>query len=217
MDETHVVNNATNPDGEPVDGAADGAPDESIVDLAWPVPLWTAAPLAVAAALAMAWAFGADRVLISVVPFVALLSLITIIDLRELRVPNALLKPAYIVGVPLLIVASTSDWVDVSLVRAVLGGLGLGAIYFLILFIYPPGMGWGDVKLAPLIGAQLALFGWMPFVRSLIISHFVSGIVAVIIVVGSLILRGRGRPKLAFPFAPFMAIGAIGALLLEAL
>lgn len=209
MDETHLVSDATEPDNP--------SGEDAVVDLAWPVPLWTAAPLAVAVMAVMVWAFGADRVLASVLPFVALLSLITVIDLRELRVPNALLKPASIVAVPLLVIASTSDWIDVSLLRALLGGLVLGAIYFTILMIYPPGMGWGDVKLAPLIGAQLAFFGWIPFVRGLIVSHFVSGIVAIVIVVASLIRHGRGQPKKAFPFAPFMVIGAVVALLLEAL
>ena len=189
---------------------------DGIEDLAFPIPFAAAWPLAAALAAVMAWRFGADLVLVTVLPFVALLAVLTVIDLRELRVPNAILKPAYVVAVPLFVVGSLSDWDDVSLVRAVIGAAALGALYFVILFIYPPGMGWGDVKLAPLIGAQLAFFGWIPFVRSLIVSHLVSGVVAIVIVVLGLVSRGRLRWKTAFPFAPFMAIGAVVALLLEA-
>ena len=83
-------------------------------------------------------------------------------------------------------------------------------------FIYPPGMGFGDVKLAPIIGAQLGLFGWVPLVRSLIFGHLVSGVVAIAIVLIGLATRGRLRWRTAFPFAPFMVIGAVAALALEA-
>ena len=211
MDETQAVDEPVDPSAdEPADHADDG-----IEDLAWRIPLAATWPLAAAVVAALAWAFGVDPVLASVLPFGALLSLLTVIDLRELRVPNAILKPAYVIAVPLLLISATSDWSDTSLARALIGGAVLGAVYFLILFIYPPGMGWGDVKLAPLIGAQLAFFGWVPFVRSLIISHLVSGVVAIVIVGAGLLSRGGLRWKAAFPFAPFMAIGAVAALILE--
>ena len=215
MDETQSVDEPVDPNG--TDATADEPSNDAdgIEDLAWPVPLAVTWPLAALVVVALGWSFGVDPVLASVLPFGALLSLLTVIDLRELRVPNAILKPAYVIAVPLLLISATSDWTDTSLVRALIGGAALGAIYFLILFIYPPGMGWGDVKLAPLIGAQLAFFGWVPFVRSLIISHLVSGVVALVIVGAGLLSRGRLRWKIAFPFAPFMAIGAVVALILE--
>jgi leader peptidase (prepilin peptidase)/N-methyltransferase len=213
MDETQAVDDAEHADADPNGEAPDAG--DGIEDLAWPIPLAVAWPLAAVVVAVLAWRFGVDPVLASVLPFGALLSLLTVIDLRELRVPNAILKPSYVIAVPVLLISATSDWSDISLVRALIGGAALGAVYFLILFIYPPGMGWGDVKLAPLIGAQLAFFGWVPFVRSLIVSHLVSGLVALVIVGAGLLSRGRLRWKTAFPFGPFMAIGAVVALLLE--
>ena len=214
MDETQAVDDAEHADADAMGEVPDAG--DGIEDLAWPIPLAVTWPLAAVVVAVLAWRFGVDPVLASVLPYGALLSLLTVIDLRELRVPNAILKPSYVLAVPLLLVSATSDWADISLVRALIGGAVLGAVYFLILFIYPPGMGWGDVKLAPLIGAQLAFFGWVPFVRSLIVSHLVSGLVALVIVGAGLLSRGRLRWKTAFPFAPFMAIGAVVALLLEA-
>ncbi|MEM7093479.1 MAG: A24 family peptidase [Actinomycetota bacterium] len=190
--------------------------DDGVEDLAWPIPMATIVPLAAAFVALMVWGFGSDRVLISIIPFVVLLAVLTVIDLRELRVPNRLLQPAYLLAIPLLPLAATSDWAELSLLRALFGALALGAIYFVIAMIYPPGMGWGDVKLAPLLGAQLALFGWIPFVRSIIISHFASGIVAVVILLIGMASRGRIRWRVAFPFAPFMVLGAVAALVLEA-
>lgn len=206
------------PDGE---GVPEEPAEDNVVDLAWPIPLWTMVPLAVALVATMAWAFGTDRVLVSILPFMALIAAVTVIDLRELRIPNRLLQPAALLALVLIPIASTSDWHDLSLVRALLGALVYGAIYFIVLFIYPPGMGWGDVKFAPLIGAQLGLFGWIPLVRALIASHLVAGAVAIIIVIVRLVMRlVRREPRagvpVAFPFGPFMALGAVVALLLEA-
>ena len=209
------------PDPDAADDAATGEHDgdaagSEIEDLAIQVPMALIPVLAVAF-VALMWAgFGTDPVLFSVVPFVVLLAAITVIDLRELRVPNKLTGPAALLALPLLLLSATSDWADLSIGRALLGALVYGAFYFVVWFIYPPGMGFGDVKLAPIIGAQVGLFGWVPLVRSLIFGHLVSGLVAVAIILVGLLSRGRMRWRTAFPFAPFMVIGAVGALALEA-
>jgi leader peptidase (prepilin peptidase)/N-methyltransferase len=168
-------------------------------------------PLAAALSGLMVWAFGLDWVLVSLIPFVIFLSATTVIDLRELRIPDKLTKPAAVAAVPLLALSLLSEWDDISLVRALLGALAMGAFYFTLFFIYPAGMGFGDVKLAPIIGAQLGLFGWVPEVRGLIAAYFIVGPVAVL-----LLIFGRARMKTEFPFGPFMAIGAIVALVLHA-
>ena len=179
-------------------------------DLNWPLPTWTMVPLIGAFGLLMVLAFGASRTLFSLLPFVALLGAVTVIDLRELRVPNKLVGPAAILGVPLLLIASTADWADLSFGRALLGAAGMGAGYFLLALIYPAGMGLGDVKLSPIIGAQLALFGWVPFWRGLLGAFLIVGPVAILL----LLLRKAGK-QTGLPFAPFMGAGAVAALALE--
>lgn len=169
-------------------------------------------PLIVALAALMAVSFGWNRVLISVLPFVAMLGAITVIDLRELRVPNRIIGPAALVAVPLLLLASTADWDDLSFGRALLGALAMGFGYFILALIYPPGMGLGDVKLSPIIGAQLALFGWIPFWRGLVGAFMIMGPVAILLMVARKAGVGTG-----LPFAPFMAAGAIVALAIEGL
>ena len=157
------------------------------------------------------WAFGLDWVLVSLIPFVIFLSAMTVIDLRELRIPDRLTKPAAMAVVPLLALGLLSDWNGISLVRALVGALAMGAFYFILFFIYPAGMGFGDVKLAPIIGAQLGFFGWIPEVRGLIAAYLIVGPVAIL-----LLIFGRAHAKTGFPFGPFMATGAIVALVLHA-
>lgn len=180
-------------------------------DIAWPIPEYTMAPLAVAFVGLTVWAFGFDWVLVSIVPLAALLAVITVIDLRELRIPDKLTGPAAVAALPLLGLSLLSDWDDLSIVRALLGALAMGAFYFALWFVYPKGMGFGDVKLAPILGAQLALFGWIPLIRGIIAAHLVSGPVALV-----LLLVGRAKLKTGFPFGPFLVAGTLIALVLEA-
>ena len=188
-------------------------PDEDSAtghDLNWPIPNWTMVPLIAVLGILMVAAFGASRTLVSLLPFVALVGAVTVIDLRELRVPNKLVGPAVIIGVPLLLIASTAEWPDLSFGRALVGAAGMGAGYFVLALIYPAGMGLGDVKLSPIIGAQLALFGWVPFWRGLLGAFLIVGPVAILL----LLLRKAGVGT-GLPFAPFMGAGAVAALAME--
>lgn len=179
-------------------------------DVAWPIPQVAMWPLAAVFAGLMVWAFGLDWVLVSTVPLAVLLAVITVIDLRELRIPNKLTRPGTVLALPLLALSLMSDWSDLSLMRAVLAGVALGAVYFVIFFIYPPGMGLGDVKLAPILGAQLGLFGWIPVVRAVLLAHVIAGPVALL-----LLAFGRARKGTGFPFGPFLVAGTLIALVLE--
>jgi len=180
-------------------------------DIAWPVPVVTMYPLAAVLSGVMLWAFGIDWVLVSVIPFVVFLSAMTVIDLRELRIPDKLTRPASVAAIPLLGLSSLTDELDVSLVGALLGALVMGAFYFILFFIYPAGMGFGDVKLAPIIGAQLGFFGWIPAARGVIAAYLIVGPIAIL-----LLVFGRAHRKTGFPFGPFMAAGSVVALVLEA-
>lgn len=202
--------NVTSDDGEPVTDPVDRPGSVGEDDLAWPVPMVTIGPLAAVLAGLMVWGFGLDWVLASVVPFVIFLSIMIVIDLRELRIPDKLTAPGALAAAPLLAVSLLSDWSDISLLRALLGALAMGGFYLVLFLIYPPGMGFGDVKLAPIIGAQLAFFGWIPLIRGVIAAYFIAGPVAIL-----LLVFGRAKRKTGFPFGPFMAAGAIAALLLE--
>ncbi len=91
----------------------------------------------------------------------------------------------------------------------ILSGLVGGAVGFLFLLIpaviSPGGMGWGDVKMAGLIG----LVTGFPLVIVAIFTGIVlGGLVAIVLV----LLKIRGR-KETIPFGPFLSLGAIAALL----
>jgi leader peptidase (prepilin peptidase)/N-methyltransferase len=68
-------------------------------------------------------------------------------------------------------------------------------------------MGFGDVKLAGLLGAVLAYLSWRVLVVGAF-GGFVLGAVAGVVVLAT----GRGGRKTALPFGPFMIAGALIAI-----
>lgn len=109
------------------------------------------------------------------------LTVLAAIDLDVHRLPDAIQLPAYPILLAGLALASWSvgDWG--SLVRAALGG-AIGFAFFLVLALVGSGMGFGDVKLAGLLGLLLGWLGW---------PHPVDGLAAAVVP------RGRARRRAA--------------------
>jgi leader peptidase (prepilin peptidase)/N-methyltransferase len=130
------------------------------------------------------------------------------IDLDHHRLPNALTLPSYVVGAVLLAVASVVEGEPGAMVRAAGGAVALFAFYFLLAFLYPSGMGFGDVKLAGVLGLYLAYQSWGVLVIGAFLGFLLGAVVG-----GGLMLAGRASRKTPVPFGPFMLAGALIALL----
>jgi leader peptidase (prepilin peptidase)/N-methyltransferase len=132
---------------------------------------------------------------------------LALIDLDVQRLPNSIVLPSYPVIAALLTVAAGvhGDWG--ALARAAIGGAVLFAFYFALAFAYPAGMGFGDVKLAGILGAVLAYLSWRVLVVGAF-GGFVLGALAGVVVLAT----GRGGRKTALPFGPFMIAGALIAI-----
>lgn len=131
---------------------------------------------------------------------------LALIDLDTHRLPDVLVLPSYGVGGVLLVGASLVEGDLGSLVRAAVGGVVLFSAYFLLAVAKPGGMGFGDVKLAGLLGMYLAWLGW----GSLVVGAFAAFLLGGVFAVG-LLVTGRARRTSGIPFGPWMlAGGAVG-------
>jgi leader peptidase (prepilin peptidase) / N-methyltransferase len=139
--------------------------------------------------------------------FTALGVALAAIDLDVRRLPNVLVLPAYPVLAGLLAVAAavTGDWP--ALLRAALGAVALFAFFYLLAVVFPSGMGFGDVKLAGVIGLVLGWFSWGAVVIGAFAGFFLGALVGV-----AVLAVGAGGRKTALPFGPFMVLGALAAL-----
>ena len=85
----------------------------------------------------------------------------------------------------------------------------LWLFYFVLRLVYPPGMGFGDVKLAGVLGLYLGYLGWPHVFAGTFAAFLLGGLWSI----GLLALR-RGTLKSAIPFGPFMLAGAAAAMVL---
>lgn len=121
------------------------------------------------------------------------------IDLEHQLIPDVIVLPAAAAALAAVILADPSRWWV-----AVVSALGAAAFLFVLWLAHPGGMGLGDVKLALLMGAVLGA----SVIPALFIAFALGGLLGVV-----LLLRfGRGARKMAVPFGPFMAAGALVAL-----
>ena len=155
----------------------------------------------------LAWAIGPHADLPAFLYLGAVGMALAAIDLDTKRLPNALTLPSYVVGLVLLAVAALVDdaWDDYA--RGLAGLAILYAVYFLLMFVYPGGMGFGDVKLAGVLGLYLAWTGW----GALVVGAFSAFVLGGVFSIGLLVFRGAGR-KTAIPFGPWMLLGAFVGL-----
>lgn len=82
------------------------------------------------------------------------------VDLRTRLLPTRLIAPSYVVVVALVGIAAAVDSRTDLLVRAGVGWLVVGGLYFVPWLIYPKGIGYGDVRLSGILGLALGCVGW---------------------------------------------------------
>ena len=133
----------------------------------------------------------------------ALAVVLTRIDLAVHRLPDVLVLPAYPILLSLFALecAITGEWWPLA--TAAIGGALLFALYFVAALIYPGGMGFGDVKLAGVLGIALGWLGWGPLVIGAFSAFLLGGVVGIILIAARKAGRRSGRP-----FGPFMFGGA---------
>ena len=97
-------------------------------------------------------------------------------------------------------------WHD--LLRAGIGMAALYCFYFVLASIYPAGMGFGDVKLAGVLGIYLGWLGWGELVVGAFLGFLFGGVVGLLLMA----VRRAGR-KSSIPFGPYMLAGAFVSIL----
>ena len=132
------------------------------------------------------------------------------IDADVHRLPDGLVVPAYPALLALVLVATAGlgDWG--ALVRALECMAGMYALYFVLAFVSPGSLGFGDVKLSGLIGLLLGWIGFEQALMALLSGFLVGGLIAVAMLVGR---RVGLRSHIAF--GPSMLVGAFIGLVFE--
>jgi len=165
------------------------------------------------------WYYGLSTELAITAFYCCIFLVIMVIDLERGIIPNKIVYPSMAVALVISVFLPPSRVAypgeaatllfntflpELGIAQAAIGGsIGL-VLFLLIVIISKGGMGWGDVKMAALIGI---ITGYLIPV-ALFLAVILGGLVAVILLLFKLKKRKEG-----IPFAPYLSLGAMITLL----
>jgi len=170
------------------------------------------------------WHYGLTAELAVAAIYCCLFIILMAIDFEHGIIPNKIVYPSIVVALVISIFLSPSRVALVTrissppselalllsglpqlgIVQSAIGG-GIGLFLFLLIIVVSRGgIGWGDVKMAALIGI---VTGYLVFV-ALLLAVIIGGLAAVILL--SLKIKKR---KEQIPFGPFLSLATIATLL----
>jgi leader peptidase (prepilin peptidase)/N-methyltransferase len=155
------------------------------------------------------WKFGLSGEAALYSAFFWVLIVLSVIDLEHRLLPNRVVYPATIVGWVGLIVIAVVDSDSDRLIDAAIGALVFGGFLFVCAFVYPAGMGGGDVKLGFLLGTFLGYQGGIGLV---LVGMFLSFLIGAVFGIGAMLAQRAGRKSMV-PFGPFLALGTVLTIL----
>ena len=138
--------------------------------------------------------------------FLLTLLMVSVIDIEHKIIPNVIVVPAIAIGAVVLGSLSIVAGGEVALIDRggfagpAIGFLGGGGFLLLLAWLWPNGMGGGDIKLAALMGLFLG--------RYVVIAIFIGFFLGALGGVLAMSLLGMSR-KDQIPFGPYLAVGAV--------
>lgn len=140
------------------------------------------------------------------VPMVPVYVALAVIDWRTRLLPTYLIRPSYVVLGALAVAGAVVTQQTGGLLGSALGWLVGGGTYAVLWFIYPRGLGFGDVRLAGVLGIGLGWLGWGPLLVGLYAGFLLGGVIGAVLALLHVVDR-KG-----VPFGPFMLLGAVAGV-----
>lgn len=158
---------------------------------------------AVLASRSVAGSVSAVLELIAFLYLAAVSIALTFIDLQTRRLPNRIVLPAIGVMAVLLTAAALLAGEPAALGSAAIGGAALFLLYLGLAVGTNGGMGFGDVKLAALMGIVTGWVGWAALIVGAVAAFVLGGLIGL-----ALLVARRATRRTAIPFGPWMIVGA---------
>lgn len=165
--------------------------------------IWKLSATGAAVGAVVGLALGAVPALLPWTYLAAVGLVLAYVDAQTKLLPTRILAPSYVVLGALLGLAALLDDSAQPLVRAGLGWLAMGGFYFVLWFVHPSGIGYGDVRLAGLLGLALGYLGWGQLIAAMYAGFLLGGLG------GGLLALLRVVDRKRYPFGPFMVLGAL--------
>jgi len=155
----------------------------------------------------LSWHYGLSPALGVMAFYACLFIVIFVIDLEQGLILNKVVYPSLVVALLLALLPRPwlTQWIVTGIANAAIGGAIGFALFLLIAIVSRGGMGWGDVKLAALIGLAT---GFPLVLLAIIMGAILGGIVAV-----ALVIAKKRKRRETIPFGPFLALATMITLL----
>jgi len=182
-------------------------PKEPYADIAaLPGLAWRTAVASGLAAAVMGASVGWSWSLLVLLPLAPVGVALALVDWRTTLLPTWVIAPTYAVTVVAVLVAALAERTTTGLVHAAIGWAVMGGIFFVLWFIYPRGMGYGDVRLSGILGLALGHLGWAELATGIYGAFLLGGVGGALLSLLRIVNRKR------FPFGPFMLVAALAAV-----
>lgn len=158
----------------------------------------------VAVALRFGWSWSLPGELALVTGLIAL----SFIDYDHMKLPKVIVWPLGLTVLALLVLAAAVQGSWHRLLVAVICAAVEFAVLFAINFASPRALGFGDVRLGPVIALGLGWLGWRYAFWGFLGANFIGAVVGLV-----LIGAGRARRRTPIPFGVFLSVGAVAAMM----
>lgn len=143
-----------------------------------------------------------NRGMFSYLAVIILLIAASVIDFKEHRIPDKLIVVGTVIGLVFSLINSYK-----GLLNGLIGGIAVTLVLLLVFCITKGGLGLGDVKLFGCVGIYL---GFEDTFSALLTASVLSGLFSFV-----LICINRDNKKREIPFAPFILVGTLAAIILS--
>lgn len=176
----------------------------------WPLGAWLAGVASAVVLFALAVVGHAGSWIVALlVPFALVGVALAAIDIRWRVIPNRIVVPAVIAAVALAAITGFADGDPGRVLGALAGAVALFIVYLVPALIAPASMGFGDVKLAALVGAVLGSLGLQAWIAGALAGFIIGALVGLVA-----LATGRATLRSRVPFAPAMLAGSWVAIVL---
>lgn len=164
---------------------------------------WLTIALTALVSAAMAWRLGPVWVLAAYLVFVLITTALLWTDIDHKRIPNRITYPGTPLAAALLVGGAFGDGNGAAVAGALLSALAYSGFFLLVYLAARGGFGFGDVKLAVLLGLFVGYPGWDHLLVAGFVTAAIGGVMALVAVVA-----GKAGAKTEIPYGPAMILGA---------
>lgn len=170
---------------------------------------WRSALVSAACGGLLGAATGLDWPLLWLVPLTPVAVALSVIDWHTRLLPLIVVLPTTLAAIAVVTVVALATGERDALVRALVAMVAVRSFFWVLWRLRSAGMGFGDVRLAALVGLVLGWVGWGPLAIGVWVGFVSFGVPGLAL---AIVRRDRSLMKRPFPYGPFMVVGALVGL-----